>query len=148
MPGYKTHAIVYLILAFAIYTLLHRLELVSQSLVSMWLGLVVGLVYSLLPDIDMPSSKIRKKLEQAFLGLTVVMLLLYVMLLRDMVLVYVSLALAVGLLALWFARHRGRFHTLGAAVLFSLPLGLVDPICMLFGFTGYLSHLLIDRELF
>lgn len=105
-------------------------------------GVSVGVLYSILPDLDARNSRIRQFVTVFFI-LCSVLYVLYPGLVPDMVVVALVFLLAVTFLS----KHRGFFHTPAAAVLFSLPLAIVDPWLSLFGFLGFLSHLAVDGKL-
>ena len=101
---------------------------------------VIG-VYSLLPDIDIGTSKIHK----TFVGVGIAAIMVAVYLdLKE--LVYL---VGLGLLGMVFLlKHRGITHSILAAVIFSTPLYIVyDEYVMGVGLTAYISHLIADKKI-
>ena len=147
MSGYKIHVLVYVVcfsLASYVVTENRLLEVSSQTLV---LSFFIGALYSILPDLDMPASLMRRLVERFLLFLLLVLIAGYVFL-ADMMLIFLSIAVVVFLLVLWFAKHRGFFHTVAAGLISSMPLLLVEPYFAFSALLGFLVHLLVDGKLF
>ena len=113
----------------------------------MVLAFILGLLYSILPDIDAPASKTRECVSKLLLASLMLCLLSYAFVEPNLKLLYLSFAIAVFLYLLWFTKHRGIFHTVYAGLFLSLPLYLVSPIYALYAFTGFASHLMADGKL-
>jgi len=143
MSGYKIHILSYGIFISFLLTTLHYYFELRISVTTLVIGMSIGILYSILPDIDAKRSKIRQLFMGIFL-LCVVFYLLY----ADLILGLIVLILAFFLLVTFFIKHRGFFHTLTAGILFSMPLFLIDPWFSFFAFLGFLSHLAIDGKLF
>ena len=138
MSGYKEHIIFGIALAgLAAYYLTGYGSFEYTPVQALALFLVV-LVYSILPDLDSPSSKIRKLIQT--LGLASLLILIYFNLKLYLVVVCVFL------LAVQFLTHRRFMHSIAAGVILSLPLAYFDYFLALFAFAAYLSHLLLDGE--
>ncbi|MFH1054907.1 MAG: metal-dependent hydrolase [Candidatus Altiarchaeota archaeon] len=105
-------------------------------------AITVGAVYSLLPDLDAPSSK-ASKIVLATIAVTAAA---YVLLGSDALLIVPASGLAL-LSLIWLTKHRGVMHTPIAAVVLSLPLALVSPYYAAAAFFGYCTHLLLDGRL-
>lgn len=149
MPGYKIHVVWYLILAIPALAVIHHYNISTDFGLSTTVNcLFLGLVYSLIPDIDTPSSKIRSIIGKIFLGVILASLGLYALKIGGIKLIYVSLILAFSLYILWFVKHRGILHTPFAAVIFSVPLYFLKPAYFWFALLGFMSHLMIDGEAF
>jgi len=146
MSGYKIHILVYLISILALVFLLKNYNLLELPMETMLLGILIGIPYSILPDIDLPSSVMRKFLGRISIATILVLLIAYLFL-KNILLIYISISLALFLYFLWFSRHRGFFHSITAAILFSAPLFLIDTHIAGFALFGYLSHLTIDGKL-
>ena len=95
-------------------------------------------IYSILPDIDVSSSKISHIFR--IIGLSIVLVAIFF----DLKILAISIAGI--LLILQFVKHRKFIHTVTAGILFSLPLVYFSHIIALFAFVGYSSHLLIDKQ--
>jgi len=144
MPSYGRHLTAYAALIVAVSFTLHRVHLLEDvNAVTYWSGVFVGAVYTLVPDLDTPSSKIRRISERIVLAAVAVTLGVYLAGYADRLVVYVALVLVALLYCLWYTKHRGVLHTAGAAVLLSAPLALINPVYAVFGLTGYLLHLLL-----
>ncbi len=145
MPGYKTHIFGYLVMAGIILLLMDKLIGLHISIEILVSGNVIGILYSILPDIDTPSSKMRKITGRLFLAVSIVCLIAFAFL-RRIELIYIPLALISFLYVLWFSRHRGLFHTPLIGILLSLPLYLIDIHYVGFALLGFFSHLILDKE--
>lgn len=99
--------------------------------------LPIALLYSILPDIDHPNSKM-------FL-ISILVLSILTLFFKNPIYIVVLFSFVL-LHFLNKIKHRGRFHTLFAAFIFSLILLVfIDPILALFGFLAYASHLFLDK---
>ena len=147
MPSYKAHIFGYLVTMGIILLLMNRILNFNISINMLIFGNIIGIIYSILPDIDTPSSKMRKILGRLFLAASIVCLLAFVFL-RRMELIYIPLILILFLYMLWFSRHRGLFHTSIVGILLSLPLYLIDLYYVGFALIGFFSHLILDNEVF
>jgi hypothetical protein len=149
LPGFFIHLLVYSILSAALLIVGERAGFVDVSGIPGLLpAFFLGLVYAIFPDLDAPSSKIRKFVSRILLLLLLVMLAGYVAGILDTMAIYASIIVAGVLLFLWSVRHRGPFHSIFFALLFSLPLLLLGRTYAIFALFGYLSHLLLDGKLF
>ncbi|MBN2250774.1 MAG: metal-dependent hydrolase [Candidatus Altiarchaeota archaeon] len=147
MSSCRTHYTAYWILSLSALFLYKEEVLQAVSLEMLLLSLLVGTVYSILPDIDMPSSLLRRLVERVLLGLAALSMLAFLSF-TNILYIHISLAIVGVLLLLWFLRHRGFFHTVSAGVMLSLPLALLHPCFAVFGFFGFLSHLALDGKAF
>ncbi len=148
MPGYRTHLLGFW--AVALPALLVNLERDFFSVTPLEVagGLLLGSVYAILPDIDTPSSKIRKPVSVACLSIVIIGIAGFLSGALDVRVLYVALAAAVVPYLLWFARHRRLYHTPAVGILFALPWYALDPVYAAFAMAGYLSHLVLDEEVF
>jgi len=147
MPSYKTHIFGYLIMMGILLLLLDKLLNFHLSIETIIFGNIIGILYSILPDMDTPSSKMRKILGRLFLAASIVCLMAFIFL-RRMELIYIPLMLIMFLYLLWFSRHRGLFHTPLVGILLSLPLYLIGLYYVGFALIGFFSHLILDNEVF
>ncbi|RLI91565.1 MAG: hypothetical protein DRO89_03735 [Candidatus Altiarchaeales archaeon] len=141
MSGYRVHITAYSIFISVLLAILHYYLELRISPATLVIGFFIGVLYSILPDIDAKGSKVRQLLAGVFL-LSSVFYLLY----PALILGLMGIALAFFLLAAPFIKHRGFFHTITAGILFSTPLLLIDPWFPFFALLGFLSHLVIDEE--
>ena len=147
MPGYKAHIFGYLIMMGIILLLMNRILNFNISMDMLIFGNIIGILYSILPDIDTPSSKMRKILGRLFLAASITCLIAFIFL-RRMELIYIPLMLILFLYMLWFSRHRGLFHTPIIGILLSLPLYFMSLYYIGFALIGFFSHLILDNEVF
>jgi hypothetical protein len=147
MSGYKFHIIAYLLGACALTYALKEYPFFSLSIESLILSLFIGCAYSIIPDIDLPSSVMRRMVERCALALILFLIIAYVFFLV-MLLIYAAIAVTFLLLLLWYLKHRGFFHTILAGLLLAAPLAFLDPVFSLYAFLGYAAHLFVDGEIF
>jgi hypothetical protein len=146
MSGYKFHIIAYLSAACALTFALKEYAIVEQGIVSMLLSLFIGALYSILPDIDLPSSVIRRLVERCALASILSLITAYVFF-HAMLLIYAAITVTFLLLLLWYLKHRGFFHSILAGLLLSAPWAILDPVFSLYAFLGYAAHLLVDGKI-
>ncbi len=141
MSGYRTHLIFYAavmtLLFFATHQTIGWVEVTA---------FLFGAIYSILPDIDSPSSKIRGIVTKVVLAQVFVMLAAYIMG-GNINFVYVSAAAVAVLLIIAFTKHRGVVHTPLAALALALPPAILNPIYGAAALLGYTTHLLLDGRL-
>jgi len=147
MSGYRMHLVVYALAAFAATYLLARLGYFLDFRV-LGVSMLVGLCYTLLPDIDVPSSRMREVVSKVLLAAALLCMLAFIFWGRGIVMAYAALGIVVFLYLLWFTKHRGIFHTVYAGLVLSLPLWLLSPFYCLYAFVGFSSHLLSDGKFF
>ncbi|MBN2013867.1 MAG: metal-dependent hydrolase [Candidatus Altiarchaeota archaeon] len=142
MSGYRVHALSYMVFISVLLCVLSFLGF--QAPVSSLLpAFFVGFFYSLLPDVDVDRSMVRR----FFVFCLLVCLGLFFF---SDVFFFALAGVVLGffLFVSFFVRHRGFFHSFSAAVLFSLPLYFLDPVLFFFGFFGFLTHLAVDGRFF
>lgn len=147
MSGYKGHLIGYFLVVFPVTLIGVSKEFLPQELVTIILGFVLGAFYTILPDIDTPSSKARRIIGKLFLTITVFCLTGFLTGLLTEIAVYLALALNLSLYLLWFIKHRGILHTIIAGTLFSTPLLIVNWVYAFYALLGFTVHLILDGEL-
>ena len=101
---------------------------------------IVTLFYSILPDIDVGTSKSRNLVLGGGL-----LLIIYAFLTSWAVLGIVTAILL--LLMIFLLHHRGKTHSTLGAVIFSVPLLYLHWVYFIIALVAYLSHLVADREL-
>jgi len=109
-------------------------------------GVLLCIVYSLIPDIDHPNSKIRKYMSVVLLVVIIISILGVIegTVIPKKVSKLVGVSSALVLLSLWFIKHRGMMHSPVIGLLLSLPafvLGWQGFVC---AYSGFLTHLLLD----
>ncbi len=147
MSGYRIHTIIYLAFSVALTYLLKDYLFRESPLETIIFSIGIGAVYSILPDIDIPSSLIRRIVERMSLAAIIISIAAYFVLQAAFFLYFASV-LALCLLVLWLFKHRTFFHSLAAAALLSAPLLLLDPVIAGYALLGYLTHLAVDGKLF
>lgn len=133
MPSYKIHLVTGLILFF-MFALLEA----NLSWYNLILYAAIAIVYTLLPDVDIGNSKLGK-----FLRVCLAVLAILFLISKHYLLAILSLVL---LLIMLLVKHRGFFHTIRAAFLFSLPLLLYSFDAFIIASCMYLLHLVLDRH--
>lgn len=98
---------------------------------------LLTLVYSIFPDIDSPTSKMR----QYYLIITCLFLIIFLFT-NQIAIAFVLLLLT---LSIFLSRHRGFFHTWYAALILSLPILFVSIQSFSIALVAYMSHILLDR---
>ena len=136
MSGYKTHITFGVILSLIVYLLLISLNFVDFNIESLIIFTLIATIYSILPDIDIRTSKAY----QLFL-FTSIVLIFYLLLQKETL--YIMIILSVMFVTL-FLKHRGITHKIWFGLLISLPLVLISWVAFVIGFVAYLSHLILD----
>lgn len=148
MSGYAGHAIAYLLAAVPATFLAQQWGLLDVGVTTIVAALFIGLFYSILPDIDTPSSKARRIIGRTLLALTLASLIGFLARAFGEKAIYFAATITFFLYVLWFVKHRGILHTPLAAIIFSAPLLALNPVFAGYAFLGFMSHLIIDREVF
>jgi hypothetical protein len=148
MSGYFAHVVAYVLVASAMTFILLHYSLISADKFTVAISLGIGLVYTFLPDIDLPSSRARRILGKTLLGVSLASLLGFLAGVFDEKAVYLAVGLNLFLYVLWYVKHRGILHTLAAGAVSSASLALVKPVYALYAFVGYATHLALDGEVF
>lgn len=147
MSGYRIHTLAYLALSIA-FTFFFRDYLFRERPQEMiFISTGIGAIYSILPDIDMPSSFIRRIVEKASLAAIIVSIIVF-LILQIALFLYVAIVLSVSLLLLWYFKHRTFFHSIAAGALLSAPLFFINPLYAGYAFLGFMTHLAVDGKLF
>lgn len=142
MPSYKTHQLFGFGLSFFLILLSgnFHMGLIPSDTMQFIIAIGVVLFYSILADMDIGTSVSRKILLGGGL-----LLIIYCFLARNAALGIVTSAVL--LMMTFLLTHRGRTHTIAAAVVLSLPLWYISWQVMVLGLVAYLSHLFIDGEM-
>ena len=127
--GYKIHLLLSIILN-TLFIFLFNPE------INVFLFFIIGLLYSILPDIDITSSKAYKILI-IFLTLTSIFLLFYAPIIVLLILIII--------LIITLSKHRSFVHSFWFSILISLPLIFIGDIYFLIGLLNYVLHILVDR---
>ena len=105
MSGYALHILAYWIISAIIFLGISHLNLLSaQEIDIILLSVLVGTIYAILPDIDSPSSLIRRLVEKTALILVIILLVGY------LVTNYPALIYAAMVLILMLLFHRTFFN--------------------------------------
>ena len=138
MPGYREHftaGLIVTLIAGAILIFLGYLDLSIKNLVIL---LAISFIFSLLPDIDIGTSMIRK-----------VFILFFVAFLFIKGLTPLGYLLAIILVAIQFIHHRGIMHSIITGILLSGLLYFVNHnwIFPIIAVLNFASHLILDDEM-
>ena len=109
-------------------------------------GFLISAVFSLLPDIDVESSKIHGAAFIALLIASIASLAVYSFSGSPVFLAGFLLFLVPGV-AMKFMRHRGFCHTIRFGLACALPLAVAGPVYPAFAFVAFFSHLAVDLEI-
>jgi len=105
-----------------------------------FISLIIVGVFSLLPDIDHPNSKIT----WFFIGMGILAFILSISL-NEQNLRYTSLIILIFVfLSAQVCKHRGFYHSISAALIMSFPLSFFHLDYGTIGFVAYYSHLIAD----
>lgn len=138
MVGYKGHILIGLIFGGIFGFLNYKYNIFNLTLIEIISSIFVIIIYSILADIDIASSKIRHISQVVGLTIIIIAILFNLKL--------ISLSLAIILLILQFAKHRKFIHSITAGIIFSLPLIYFSYIISIFAFIAYISHLIVDGK--
>jgi hypothetical protein len=114
---------------------------------SVLMSLLICLVYSLIPDLDLKSSWIKQQFNKIVLYLIIMSFIAY-LLTGSGNLLFIILFLIVIEIVLFMLKHRTIMHSPVFGVLLALPLLLINyPIIDYFvgGLIGILSHWVVDH---
>lgn len=139
MAGYRYHLFFGFFISGIVGVLSLKLNILNFSYLDKILIIPIILIYSILPDIDIASSKIRKIFM--IIGLSSLLAVIWFN--------YKSLSISITLilLLLQFIKHRKFIHSISAGLIFSAPLIIFSWIIALIAFICYISHLLVDGKL-
>jgi len=140
MAGYKFHILTGIILAGIVSLGLYFIGF-KPSILEMLLAIIVVPIYSILPDIDIESSKISH-----FMRIFLIAGIIYLIVKKSLFAIILAVIMLIFELLI---RHRGFFHSITASVLLTAPIYIVSKSVFLTGiaFLSYISHLLVDREI-
>lgn len=139
MPNYKAHLGIGIIFL-AIFAFISNLEFIP-----LLTFILITIIYSLLPDIDVGNSKAGRSLR-IFLSI-LSLILLSVGLFGKQLIGFLGLAMLILLTILQFVKHRKFIHTIRAGILLSAPLLVLGLTEFIFGFVCYVLHLFFDKSL-
>ncbi|MBW6451584.1 MAG: metal-dependent hydrolase [DPANN group archaeon] len=148
MPNYKTH----LLFGFLFFIALYAIFPIANKGI-LFLSALCLFIGSLFPDIDHKNSKAFKTLRD----LIIILFSIYII-----VSLVNDVPLMLFMLFVWFLsadkiilflkpKHRGITHTFTSSIIFLIVLSAIAFILNrnispgLFGFVGYLSHIIIDK---
>ena len=142
MAGYKFHVLTGIILAGIVSLGLYFIGF-KPSILEILLAIAVVPIYSILPDIDVESSKISH-----FMRIFLIAGIIYLIVKKSLFLFAIILAVIMLIFEI-LVRHRGFFHSITASVLLTAPIYIISKSVFLTGiaFLSYISHLLVDREI-
>ncbi|MFH1834931.1 MAG: metal-dependent hydrolase [Methanobacteriota archaeon] len=144
MSGYSTHLITYLVIA--LFTALMLSSYFNS--ITLIIAVFIGCFYTLLPDVDAPSSKVRRLVGKFFLALVLVLLVGFLGGFLPETSIILSIGFCGFLYFLWYVKHRGILHSVFAGFIFAGPLVFIEPVYAGFAFMGFVLHLVLDGEVF
>ena len=147
MASSEKHILGYLLfitLFIGILTYYHHLKVGLELL---GVGVLLGTFYTLLPDIDAPSSKLRSIIAKLSLAIILCCLLGYLYL-KNINLIYLSLGVTFFLYLLWFSKHRKIFHSPITGIFLAAPWYFLNPYLFAFTLSGFFIHLVMDGKWF
>jgi hypothetical protein len=147
MSGYRTHLLAYSASAVASSLAAERLFPGFLAWDAFPTAFALGAVWSLLPDLDTPSSKLGMAAGLASAAAVLIVYPHYLASGEASALAAAAGALAI-LCLLWLGGHRGILHTPAAGLVLCVPLLAAGPLPALMGLAGYMSHLALDGRLF
>jgi len=146
MSGFRGHMLGFSVAYVVLLALALHFKVVPENPLLLVSSYFVGLFYSILPDVDTPSSVMRRLVGRVFLAAVLILLTGFVLDFFRIYAIYLSLALAAVLYFLWFVKHRGLLHTPLVGALLSLSLYPTSPYLSGAAFLGFMSHLVLDGE--
>jgi len=140
MAGYKFHILTGIILAGIVSLGLYFIGF-KPSILEILLAIIVVPIYSILPDIDIESSKISH-----FMRIFLIAGIIYLIVKKSLFAIILAVIMLIFEI---LVRHRGFFHSITASVLLTAPIYVISKSVFLTGiaFLSYISHLLVDREI-
>lgn len=138
MPSYIVHIITNLIILGLAYWIQFKNNLNYLPLDAFQIAVLIGIVifYSILPDIDSPSSVSRKMVN--VVGLSAIAYFAY---LQERTIVIV---IAAGLALLYMAKHRGLFHSFLIGLALAVGLAFYNFTWFIVALCAYNAHLILD----
>jgi len=141
MPSYHTHLVIAAISALMLFGMFSD---VVAKYPEFLMSLPIFFVYTLLPDVDIPSSVISNHARKFFVVGGILSYISYYFYPNFYVLFFCFFC-GIMIVAMTFAAHRKFFHSFLAGVILSIPLLFLGFVWFLSGFLGYSIHLLADR---
>ena len=142
MSGFKGHLFfAYLILLTAYIAQIRynwNLNLPTDWLNITGIIIIVG-IFSLLPDVDTPSSKA----STLILNTALIAIIFFAYKQQG----YIIMGIAATLLLLSLASHRGLTHSIISGLIFAIPLWFINPLFYIIAAISYILHITIDGEL-
>jgi hypothetical protein len=132
---------IFYIIAYIIFS-----EIIFIDGPTIFISLLITLIYSLLPDLDLNSSWIKNQFNR--IAAYFIILLLVLFLFTGVFDIFVIITILIGVeLLLLFIKHRTIMHSPIFGALLSAPLLFINfPNYLYFGaaIIGYFSHLIVD----
>lgn len=144
MTNYKKHLLAYFLISVIIFLTFFYFKIYTKLEIFLT-SFLIGMVYTFLPDIDVPSSKVRVLITKLSLAAILLALLLYASYMPEKTLIFISIFLSALLYFLEFTKHRGAFHSILAGLFLSAPLYFINLYFFIFAIVGFFSHILADK---
>ena len=153
LKSYKDHinvGLIGLLMVLGICMVFFKDMMKGLTLVDYGIMVMIAVVFSVLPDIDLPHSLIRRLAEAMIYTLLIFDLLLMSDIKSDMLVMF-AIGLVVILIMLKRLVHRGIAHSVFASFLALIPLLIIHylrkPIFLIVALVSYWIHLLADANL-
>lgn len=144
--NFKEHLIGGAVVALVLTLIMGYTETLMKPPLYHVVGILLCIVYSLIPDIDHPNSKIRKYTSVVLLVVSIISILGVIegTVIPELVSKLVGVSSALILLSLWFIKHRGIMHSPVIGLLLSLPAFVLGWQGFVYAYLGFLTHLVLD----
>ena len=144
MPDYKSHIVFSFFFVYIALLLLSSAGYYQFTFESLKLIPFV-IFFSILPDVDIRSSKAFKYTLKILLIIIISLLILY-LIYGNIALIYYVLIISLLLLGTLFLKHRGKIHTFLFSLIITVPLLVFGFYVFFVAFLSYISHLILDGE--
>jgi len=139
MPGYRGHLIAWGVVAIILLSIISMLGLFQPILL---VGILIGFLITILPDIDSNQSKIHQLVSRVIITL-MLFSVVGVFLVGDYVVGITFAAFSI-LVFIKFIKHRGVLHNPIAALIIPTPLLWVHIVVYVVGVFAYATHIYVD----
>lgn len=144
MGSYKQHLFfgfvsvcLYLVVAYSFFG-------VKYSVFDVLYFTILTAIFSLFPDIDSDSSKIRKFVNFGLILVCLGCVGYYFFVFKNPMFIWIGVSSVIGIGLLYFTSHRGFTHSIIASLIFTSPFLYFGIQYFAVSFIAYLSHLLLD----
>ncbi len=143
MSSFQKHLIAGIIV-FGIITYFLFNNNIQQNMNLIGLGFIVGVAFSVLPDVDIGNSIPNRIVERLFL-IGIGAAFVYNYFYPNLWVVLGGLAGVIVLFYITQLRHRDIAHSLKAGILLSIPLYFINPYLVVYSLGGFITHIALDK---